>query len=484
MKHDLHKPGKHLKATALVLLLSSAAPLGACSPAGNSASAVERSASTDGTPGAAGRAAPAPRNVVVFVADGMGISTVTAARIFDGQQQGLDGEAHSLVFEDFSHVSLVKTYNADSQVPDSAGTATALFSGYKANIGTLNVPPKAALTDMVADSCKAASDGMPATLLERARSVDKSVGIVSTARLTHATPAAMFSRAVDRGLESDDRMPGELTPLGCRSIARQLVDTRPDLALGGGARGFSEANLEAWPGAVIRDASEMNAAPDGPVLGLFSDSHMAYEADRAQTDQPSLAEMTRFAVERLDDDPEGYVLMVEAGRVDHAHHGTNAYRALTDMRAFNEAIRVAVETVSDDTLIVVTADHSHVFVMQGYPVRGNPILGLVRQGEIVRETMSREIGIATDEDGLPYTTLGYYNGPNTRAAAEGVLSESDVLDPDYQQQTAIPMGSETHAGEDVPLYATGPGAAAFRGVMDQDEVGRAIIAAVEGTPAD
>ena len=423
-----------------------------------------------------------PRNVIVFVADGMGVSTVTAARIFDGQQQGLDGESHQLHFETFDDVALVKTYNANAQVPDSAGTATALFSGYKANIGTLNVPPRDAdLPGMVQDSCKGAADGMPPTLLERARSVDKSVGIVSTARLTHATPAAVFSRAVDRGLESDDRFPAELVAIGCKSIAQQLVDARMEVALGGGGRGITDANIDGFPGSVVRDANEMDALDtDGPVLGLFSASHMAYEADRSGTEQPSLAEMTRFAIERMDSDPDGYVLMVEAGRVDHAHHGTNAYRALTDMQAFNDAIRLATETASDDTLIVVTADHSHVFVMQGYPVRGNPILGLVRSGEIIRETMSTEISVATDDEGRPYTTLGYYNGPDTRAASEGILTDAIVSKPDFRQQTAIPLGSETHAGEDVPLYATGPGSDAFGGVMDQDEVGRAIIAAVEG----
>ena len=463
-----------MKALASALLLSSAAHLGACSSDGNSVSAVDRTVSTAAAPAID----PSPRNVIVFVADGMGVSTVTAARIFDGQQQGLDGESHSLHFESFPHLSLVKTYNADSQVPDSAGTATALFSGYKANIGTLNVLPQNAIEAMVADSCAEAPDPSRPTLLQRARSVDKSVGIVTTTRLTHATPAAIYGRAVDRGLEDDDIMPGELTAIGCKSLAQQLVDAQPDLALGGGARAFTETNLDGWPGAVIRNGSELSTAPDGPVLGLFSRSHMAYEADRSETNQPSLADMTRFAIDRLDSDPDGYVLLVEAGRVDHAHHGTNAFRALRDMQAFNAAIRAATEAASDDTLIVVTADHSHVFVMQGYPKRGNPILGLVETNRVDRETMQRREGVSTDEDGLPYTTLGYYNGPNVRS--DEVLTDDHVHDPDYQQQTAIPLGSETHSGEDVPLYATGPGAESFRGVMDQDEVGRAIIAAVEG----
>ena len=466
---------------ALILALG-LTPAAACSPRdGDSPGEVQDTAQTTPTPEPLvyGNPGVVPKNVIVFVADGMGVSTVTAARIFDGQSQGLDGESHSLSFEDFPHVAFVKTYNADSQVPDSAGTATALFSGYKANIGTLNVRPQDALPAMVAESCKGVADGMPPTLLERARSVGKSVGIVSTARLTHATPAAVYGRAVDRGLESDDRFPQELVALGCRSLAQQLIDSAPDIAMGGGGRGFSDANVSGWTGPVVRTASEMNAAGDGPLLGLFGDSHMEYEADREGTEQPSLAEMTRFAIERMRDDPDGYVLMSEAGRVDHAHHGTNAYRAMRDMQAFNDAIRTAVETAGPDTLIVVTADHGHVFVIQGYPVRGNPILGLVREGRIDRDTMSREIAVTLDEDGLPFTTLGYYNGPNARRADSDVLTEEMVMDPDFQQQTAIRKESETHSGEDVPLYAAGPGSNRFGGVMDQDEVGRTIIALIE-----
>jgi alkaline phosphatase len=164
--------------------------------------------------------------------------------------------------------------------------------------------------------------------------------------------------------------------------------------------------------------------------------------------------------------------MVEAGRVDHAHHGTNAYRALTDMQALNEAVKIAKAKTGGDTLILVTADHSHVFTIAGYPGRGNPILGLVKEAGADDYKKA--------EDGKPYTTLGYHNGPNVREADSPALTDNMVQARDYRQQTAVKLGSETHGGEDVPLYARGPGAENVHGVMEQDEIGTLIAEMLAG----
>ena len=154
--------------------------------------------------------------------------------------------------------------------------------------------------------------------------------------------------------------------------------------------------------------------------------------------------------------------MVEGGRIDHAHHAGNAARALIDTVAFDAAIKKALELTSrDDTLIVVTADHSHTFTINGYPKRGNPILGLV----------DRRDGEAGDGgDGKPYTTLGYANGPAASsrrlpkdatdgrkpAGVRADLTDVDTTNVDYLQQAAVPLASETHAGDDVAIYAWGP----------------------------
>lgn len=419
------------------------------------------------------------KNVILFVGDGMGVSTITAARIFDGQSQGKMGEEHQLAFEKFDHLALIKTYNTNAQVPDSAGTATAMMSGYKTNIGTLNVSPKATPQEMVLASCRDKSDAP--TLTAKAKAKGLSVGVVSTARLTHATPAAMYSHSVSRDWEADKDIAEGLVALGCKSISSQLLESDVDIALGGGLKEFSKEELKVWESnnsMVVKTKADMLAASSDKILGLFNRSHMTFEADRAETEEPSLAEMTAFAIGNLNKRGTGYVLMVEAGRIDHAHHGTNAYRALSETQQLNEAVKVAKTKTDGDTLILVTADHSHVFTMAGYPMRGNPILGLVKS--LDRETAQPNAEYDLAADGKPYTTLGYQNGPNQRTADSDILTDNMVQAPDFMQQTGVPKDSETHAGEDVALFADGPGAHHFKGVMEQNEIGEIIADIISG----
>ncbi|GAB5348546.1 alkaline phosphatase [Alteriqipengyuania sp. 357] len=422
------------------------------------------------------------KNVILFVGDGMGISTITAARILDGQQKGQQGEENSLSFEEFDNVALVKTYNTDAQVADSAGTASALNTGRKTRIGVINTAP-----DVPRGDCAASLGHGMETIAEQAHARGKAVGIVSTARLTHATPAAVYGHNPDRNWESDADMPQARQALGCTDFAQQLVAFPFDLALGGGARKFfgtgeggersdPAANLpRAWAartgGTFVTDAEAMRKAPlDKPVLGLFSPSHMTYQLDRtAGTSEPTLTEMTAESIRRLSGDAQGYYLMVEGGRIDHGHHAGKAGYALEETIELARAIQYAVDnTDPDETLILVTADHSHVFTIAGYPKRGNPILGLVHPPASGDEDHP---GAANDEaviagDGQPYTTLGYANGPG---AVKGARGEPET-GAQAQQQSLVPLGSETHGGEDVALFGTGPGAQRVRGVIEQNRV--------------
>jgi alkaline phosphatase len=430
------------------------------------------------------------RNVILFVADGMDISTITAARILDGQNRGMTGEENYLSFEQWGHSALIKTYNENAQVPDSAGTATALHTGVKSHIGAISVYPRQYLDACGPDAV------VPATTLERAMDRGMSAGIISTARLTHATPATAYAHAPNRNWESDAALPADAVAAGCRDIAAQLIDTwdsergAVDIALGGGLGAFvtedaggqreDGRDLTAeWAqrgGSFVANASELRALDvdgDAPVLGLFTRSHLSYEHDRDDAEEPSLAEMTEFAIDRLSQDEDGYYLLVEGGRVDHAHHGTNAYRALTDALAFVRAVEAAERlTDPDETLIIVTADHGHVFNIAGYPRRGNPILGLVRPP--APDLSDDPTPPSPAQDGRPYTTLGYYNGPVQRHSDGAVLTDADVLDPDYRQQSAIPMGSETHSGEDIAAFALGPWAHLVDGTMEQHTLNRII----------
>ncbi|WP_281645747.1 alkaline phosphatase [Parendozoicomonas sp. Alg238-R29] len=432
------------------------------------------------------------KNIILFVGDGMGISTVTAARIYAGQLNGSNGEENLLEFEKMPYLGLAKTYNTNSQVPDSAGTMTAMMTGVKTKIGFIGVNQNAERGD-----CSSMFGNELTSFLEQAEQVGMSTGVVSTARLTHATPAAAYAHSPERGWEVDSKMPEEALAGGCTDIASQLIDfpygDGIEVALGGGRRNFIPNTMDdpedagktgeredgrdltaewadrknsayVWNEA---DLDNVNTYTTDHLLGLFERSHMEYEADRLNDTggEPSLAKMTGKAIDILKKNRKGFFLTVEAGRVDHAHHGGNAQRALRDAIALSDAVKVAREkTRSKDTLIIVTADHGHVMTMSGYPKRGNPILGLAKNGD-------DQPLLASDD--MPYTTLGYANGPGTMGV-DGPrrvdLSSMDTQALDFRQPSLIPMGSETHSGEEVAIYADGPGAHLFRKTHEQSYI--------------
>jgi alkaline phosphatase len=444
--------------------------------------------------------APAERakNVILFVGDGMGISTVTAARIFDGQARGESGEDNVLSFERFPNIALSKTYSTDAQVADSAATMTAMMSGVKTHSYALGVNASVTPGD-----CGSVARASVPTLLEQAEDRGLATGVVTTTRITHATPAATYAHSPHRNWEFDGMVPA--AEQACADLARQLVEFDHgdgiDVVMGGGRALFLPAAaggvrrdgrdlIAAWharypAGAYVGTASELVQTPatSTPLLGLFAADHLQFEHDRLATaaDEPSLATMTARAIEQLARNPNGYFLMVEGGRIDHAHHLGNAYRALSETVAMAQAVATAVSlTDAKDTLIIVTADHSHTLVIGGYPARGNPILGLA--GDL-------------DGAGRPFTTLSYANGPGATAASDAQpagpkrfphepksfadaavarpdLSAVDTTAPNYLQEALVPAPMESHAGEDVPVYARGPGAAAVHGVMEQNEIYR------------
>ncbi len=452
---------------------------------------------------AAGRQ-PRARNVILFIGDGMGISTVTAARIFEAQQRakaaggsfpGFEGgEENRLAFERFPNAALVTTYNSNAQVPDSAGTATAMTTGTRTRIGVIGLNP-----GQGPEACRT-PEALPRPLARLARDRGLAVGIVTTTRITHATPAAMWAHVPNRDWEAADRdYPAAARASGCADIAAQLTGFAGgiDVVLGGGLARFRPQSaggtrddgrdlVAEWQAAnpharFVADTAALAAldpAAPGPVLGLFNPTHLDFAFDADRTKEPSLADMTRFAVASLQAHSRrragrGYVLMVEGGRIDHAHHMTNAYRALDETVEFARAVEAALALVDlRDTLILVTADHSHVFTIAGYPPRGNPILGFIRPiAGAEGRTRTDAAGNALDEDGRPMPTLGYANGPATARIGERRLdSDRDPTDPDYLQTKTHRLMSETHGGEDVGLWATGPGSALVSGTMEQNAI--------------
>ncbi len=466
------------------------------------------------------------KNVIVFLGDGMSLTTVAAARIFEGQRKGTPGEENLLSWERFPHTAFSKTYNTDSQTPDSAGTMTAIATGVKTHMGAIGVS--------AGRKGECTPDGSKDLLswLTLADSAGLATGIVTTARITHATPAATYAHVSHRDWENDTDLPPAAVEAGCRDIAQQLLAAArfghgPTVALGGGRGEFLPVDVrdpeedgkvgqrldgrnlvaewqQAHPrGAYVWNTRQLEAAADAPqLLGLFEYDHMQFEHDRRKDAQgePSLAELTRVAIRNLSRNREGFVLLVEGARIDHANHYGNAYRALDETVAMSDAVRAAMDATSrDDTLILVTADHSHTLNFVGYPVRGNPILGKVRGQGGEDDTPG---DLARDQNGQTFTTLSYANGPGYTGASnrqpagpkhflhspssvepsEGRpdLSQVDTEHPDYLQEALVPLKSESHGGEDVGIWAIGPGSDAVRGTVEQNTIYHFIV---QATPA-
>lgn len=427
------------------------------------------------------------KNVILFVGDGMGANTLTAARILQGQLLGTDGESYVTAMDAMPWTGLSRTYSHDAQVSDSAPTATAMMAGIKTRNDVIGVDQSVAV-----DDCAAMRGHETPSLFVQAEAAGLSTGIISTARITHATPAAAYAHTPNRDWENDGAMPAEAMAQGCVDIARQLIEWPAgdgfEVVLGGGRRQFMTEQqsdpenpqikglrkdkrdlLAAWrkanrEGALVWNKQQfqaINPARTNKLLGLFEPDHLRFEGEREQDTggEPALAEMTAKAIRMLSRNEKGFVLLVEAGRIDHAHHANEARLALMDTVALDEAVRTALTlTDAKDTLVIVTADHSHNLSIVGYPRRGNPILGTVVG------TDGKEIKGA---DGKAITTLSYANGPGGVNGPRRDPGEENTEALDYRQPALAPLRSASHGGEDVPIRARGPFAHLLAGTVEQ-----------------
>jgi len=322
-------------------------------------------------------------NVILFIGDGMGLEQIKAGRYFAGT---------NLIFETWTNRAEVKTYSANSLVTDSAAAGTAMATGHKANNGVISV----ALP----------GDASPyETVLEYAKRKSKRTGLVTTSYMTDATPAAFAAHENSRSMTS--------------SIAADyLSQTRPNVLMGGGGSGLSDATAHAAGYTVVTSRLQMlalNTATQTMVSGQFGSGSMPYEYDGLGP-LPHLSEMTTTALDLLARATNGFFLMAEGGLIDHACHETNIARCVREVVEFDNAVRLAVDWVSNrtDTLIIVTADH--------------------------------------ETGGLVVTN----------DAGPGVEPE-------------VRWSTTGHTGTNVGLFAIGPGAGMVTGVMDNTDIYRIIM---------
>lgn len=420
------------------------------------------------------------KNVILFIGDGMGPTVLTATRLFKVGEEG------DLEIMKLPQSARIKTFSNDAQTTDSAPSMAAYTTGVKMNNEVIAMssdtkavaPGKDINGNKGINNCANDNGTAVPSILELAKAAGKSVGAVTTTELTHATPAATYSHICHR--DAAYAIAEQAVPGGAGF--NQMLGDGVDVLLGGGANHwtpYSASNkggradgrdltqeLRAQGYQYVTTQNDLAKVNSGKVLGLFSaKSHLDYELDRvakgAANTQPSLSEMTAKAIDLLSQNSQGYFLMVEGGRIDHALHATNAKRSLTDAVALDEAVKTALGKVDlSDTLIVVTADHDHTMTINGYSAKGNKVLDLVKNSDGSTQN---------DVDGKPITTLVFGNGPN-RPDLRPTLTSAEVMGDDYLQETGVKLGSETHGGGDVMLFAGGAGSNRFKGTLDNTKV--------------
>jgi alkaline phosphatase len=376
------------------------------------------------------------KNVILLIGDGMGFPQLTLARIEKSNENLSEYASVDLFMDEMEQTGYVSTFSANSFVTDSAPAATAMATGQKTNNGVLS-------QDKTAITMKKDGNNLT-TILELAEKEGLSTGLITTTRITHATPAAFYAHVDNRDNESE--------------IADQLLKSGTDVILGGGLQYFIGGNHTDPTGKMgkrgderdlLADFSshgyvlvfngtglkEIDAAKTDRLLGLFSSSHMQYELERISSEemQPSLALMTEKAIDILSRNPKGFFLMVEGGRIDHAGHERNLTKIVSDTLAFDEAAKVALDFASknNDTLVITTADHE--------------CGGLVLQPENLTEY----------EGGL----------------IDPIFASGTAKTPGPRYDFITEMQEATHTAEDVPIMASGPGAAKVsHGRMDNTEI--------------
>ena len=439
-----------------------------------------------------GRAAGPERakNVIILIADGCGSEQYTLARWYKGAPLAMDAMA----------MGQVRTRIANSVIADSAPAATAFACGVLSGQRVIGMAP-----------AKATLPGLPqprepyrplATVAEGARLAGKSVGLVATSRITHATPAAFLAHTPTRHQEND--------------IMSQMLHQGATVLLGGGRRhclpqgqGGSRKDgrdLWAWLGARgyqrPRDARELMAIKSGKVVGLFAASHLSAEIDRPDLapKQPSLLQMTQKALELLSANPEGFLLVVEGSQIDWACHANDPAHLLGDLLAYDQAVGAALEFARRDghTLVLAFSDHNTGGMSLGNTASetnytnlpAERLLAPLRRMKRSAMAIWRGLDSPPDQAQIIVALKKYWGVTPSPAQARDMLAigaKSKQYPKKFQPWyglgqvfsrdfTVIGWTTHGHTGGDVPLFTHGPGSPV--GTLDGPALGRAIAQAL------
>jgi alkaline phosphatase len=427
-----------------------------------------------------------PAGIILFIGDGMGINQVRSAALYSEKVLG-----KPLAMDSFPTRGITTTHSTSSDVTDSAAAATALSSGHKTYNRAINVLPDGRILFTIGQAAKEAG---------------LSVGVLTTSRLTDATPAGIYAHTKDRNEED--------------LIAEQFVQSGVDVALAGGLRFFIPKGregskrrddkdlVEAMKHAgytYVTNASELEAvdpAKTPKLFGLFAISQMAYAIDHKRapelSTQPDLAEMTRVALSILGRNSRGFFAMIEGGRIDHACHSHDIKTSILDTLALDKAVKVGLEyqKAHPDTLILVTADHETGGLGLGrgteYAMDVAAVKPFNSSFELLYKKIQKNPGDLENilkEAGFDLTpaelALLKKHPPETKIEDISELGDRTKAPIKYaptwgvyalglieSERAKVGWTSFAHTAQPVITYAVGPGAAEFAGAYDNTDIAK------------
>ncbi|WP_312468836.1 alkaline phosphatase [Neobacillus sp.] len=378
------------------------------------------------------------KNVIFMIPDGYSASYATNYRWFKGQETLMDSML----------VGMHRSYSANSPVTDSAAAGTAFATGIKTNNGMISTSPKGKELK---------------TILERAEEEGKSSGLVATSTITHATPAVFASHVASRANEAD--------------IAPQLLKNDVDVILGGGKKYFPESLLNQAKEKgydYISSKDDLGKADKSKkLIGLFSEEGMAPELDRNTTNQPSLKEMTKSALDVLKKDKDGFFLMVEGSQIDWAGHAHDAAWAMKDAEAFEQALAEVIDFAKKDknTLVVVAGDHDTGGMSVGGYGQYDAKVEVLRNVTATGDFMASKLDVTRSniKDVVKqYSTIDLTESEvqKIKSAQKPSMAINEVI----SERALVGWTSTQHTGVDIPLYAFGPGSDLFRGLHENTDI--------------
>lgn len=424
-----------------------------------------------------GYAAAAPvKNVIVLVPDGMNSAAVTLARWYKGSPLTMDQML----------VGAVKTYCSNSVITDSAPAATAFATGYKSDAGYISVLPSIINVPASAQVNPEDKFRPVATVLEAAKMLGKGTGLVATSNIQHATPACYSAHWPSR----KDYF----------TIGQQQVYEQIDVVLGGGKQYLLPTSmggtrtdgldlvsaLKNMGYDFVEDTAAMNHSTSKKIWGMFANDAMAYEMDRDPAKEPSLAQMTQKAIQVLSKNPKGFFLFVEGSKVDWAAHANDPVGVISDTLAFDTAVQTALEFAKADghTLILAFADHNtggmtigNTLTNEGYDtLRPDQVIQPLKKATLTGEGLEKVFN--ADKSNITAVMNQYFGISDLTTEEIDAIKKTKAgsmnytVGPIISKRSGIGWTTIGHTGEEVFLYAYGPGKPA--GLIENTDIAKII----------